>query len=183
VAAVLASLLAVVTAVSTTRVYGDSMAPTLRDGDALLVDRVGLQGRTPARGDIVLAAEGDVALVKRVIAVPGDIVEIDGSGPRPVVLLAPGGVGPPRRLDEPYVGGSWTRREFCCDARGVDSDPAAQPLRLPPGRFFLLGDNRDVSTDSRRFGLFSSDQIVGRVLVRWWPPGRAGAIEARPLFV
>jgi signal peptidase I len=165
----------------TTRVHGVSMAPALRDGDALLVDRVGVRFQAPERGDVVVTAEpGGGSLVKRVIAVPGDVVEIEGGGPRPVVLLQPGGRGPWRRLVEPYVGASWTGREFCCDARGLDTVGAPQPLRVPPGRLFLLGDNRDASTDSRRYGLFSTDQVVGRAVLRWWPLDRSGTIDGRP---
>jgi signal peptidase I len=183
VVAVLVPMLAVVLAVFTTRVAGDSMAPTLADGDSLLVDRVGVPRTPPQRGDIVLALEGDVSLVKRVIAVPGDVVEIDSVGPRPVVLLEPGGRGPWMRLDEPYVGGSWAHREFCCDGRGFDVGMAARPLRLQPDRYFLLGDNRDASTDSRRFGLFSTAQIVGRVVMRYWPMDRAGPLGGGPALV
>ena len=156
------------------------MSPALHDGDALLIDRVGVRFRAPQRGDIVVTAEpGGASLVKRVIAVPGDVVEIDGGGPRPVVLLQPDGRGPWRRLVEPYVGGSWTRGEFCCDASGLDVGQAPQPLRVPPGRVFLLGDNRDASTDSRRYGVFSTDRIVGRAVVRWWPLSRAGSLDGR----
>jgi signal peptidase I len=180
VAAVVVPMLAVIAAVFTTRVYGDSMAPTVRDGDALFVDRLGLRGRAPQRGDIVLASDGGATLIKRVVAVPGDVIEIDGSGPRPLVLLEPDGMGPWQRLDEPYVGSAWTRPDFCCDGSGVDSGQAPEPLRLPPGRYFLLGDNRDGSTDSRRLGLFTASQITGRVVFRWWPFGRAGSIASRP---
>lgn len=181
--AVVAPMLAVVAAIFTTRVYGDSMSPTIEDGDALFVDRVSLQGRSPRRGDIVLASDGGASLIKRVIAVAGDVVAIDGAGPRPVVLLEPGGVGPWQRLDEPYVGSSWTHGEFCCDRRGVDAGLLPEPVRLPSGRYFLLGDNRDASTDSRRLGLFSTDQILGRVVFRWWPLVRAGPVGGRTLLV
>ena len=179
-AAVAAAVLAFLLALFTTRVSGVSMSPTLRDGDALLVDKVSVQYRTPERGDVVLVVEpGGVGLVKRVIAVPGDAVEIDGSGPRPVVLLEPGGRGPWRRLEEPYVT-SWTGREFCCDEKGLELGLSApQPLLLPPNRYFLLGDNRDGSTDSRRFGLFSRDQVVARVAFRWWPVASAGPVDGR----
>jgi signal peptidase I len=183
VVAVVVPMLAVVGAVFTTRVYGDSMSPTIKDGDALLVDRVALQRRSPRRGDVVLASDGGASLIKRVIAVAGDVIEIDGSGSRPVVLVEPGGAGPWQRLDEPYVGSTWTHKEFCCDSSGVDAGQAPEPLRLPPNRYFLLGDNRDSSTDSRHLGLFSTDQIVGRVVFRWWPLGRAGPIETRPILV
>ena len=181
VAAVVAVVLVLVLALLTARVDGISMSPTLRDGDALVVDKLGVRFNAPQRGDIVVALEpGGAAFVKRVIAVPGDSIEIDGAGPRPVVLIEPGGKGPWRRLEEPYTGASWNRRDFCCDSHGFDVPGAPQPLRVPPDRFFLLGDNRDFSTDSRRYGLFRRDQITGRVLFRWWPLQRAGAIPGWP---
>jgi signal peptidase I len=181
---VAAAVLALAVALLTTRVHGVSMSPALRDGDALLLDRVGVRYRGPQLGDVVVTSEpGGGSFVKRVIAVPGDAVEIDASGPRPVVLLQPGGGGPWRRLVEPYVGATWTRREFCCDARGLAVGGTPRPLRVPPGHVFLLGDNRDASTDSRRYGLFSTDQIVGRAVVRWWPLGRAGPIDGRPTLM
>lgn len=177
-------LLSFLVALLTARVYGVSMAPTLQDGDALLVDKVGLRYKPPDRGDIVLVAEpGRSAFIKRVIAVPGDALEIDGTGPTPVVLIEPGGKGPWQRLEEPYTGASWKLKEFCCDNRGLAVTAAPQPVLLPRDRFVLLGDNRDASTDSRRYGLVSRDQIMGRVLFRWWPLARAGALSDRPRLV
>lgn len=174
-----AAVLAAAGAALTARVHGSSMSPALRDGDVLLVDRVGVRFQAPRRGDVVVTAEpGGGSLVKRVIAVPGDVVEIDAS--KPAVLLQPGGRGPWQRLVEPYVGASWTVRESCCDTRGLNVGGPPRPLRVPAGRYFLLGDNRDVSTDSRRYGLFGADQIAGRVLVRWWPIDRAGPVAGRP---
>ena len=182
--AIVGAVLSFIVALFTARVDGISMAPTLQDGDALLVDKVGVHDRPPERGDIVVAAEpGGSAFVKRVIAVPGDAVEIDGAGPAPVVLVQPAGTGPWQRLEEPYTHTSWTRKEFCCDSRGLAVTPAPQPLLLPRDRFVLLGDNRDASTDSRRYGLFSRDQIIGRLLFRWWPLARAGALSDRPRLV
>ena len=183
---VLAAVVAVVAALlaaSTARVEGVSMRPTLLDGDALLVDRLGPHLQPPARGDIVvvgLNANG-LAGIKRVIAVPGDTVEIDGAHvdapgglPHPAVLLRPGGAGPWQRLVEPYIADDWRRPEFCCDAGGLDSGSRPEPLTLPAGEFFVMGDNRGVSIDSRTFGLVPRDRIEARVLVRYWPPDRAG---------
>lgn len=182
--AVVAGLLAAIAAFFTARVVGISMSPTLLDGDALFVDKVSASSKTPQRGDIVVAAEPTGAtFVKRVIAVPGDVVEIDGSGAHPVVLLRPGGNGPWQRLEEPYTDATWRGSEFCCDSRGYSLGGSPHPLKLPPDRFFLLGDNRNASTDSRRYGLFSRSQIVGRLVVRWWPLTRAGAITNRPELV
>jgi signal peptidase I len=168
----------------TARVEGVSMTPTLRDGDLLIVDRVGPRLWAPARGDVVvvgLNANG-LAGVKRVIAVPGDAVAIDGThvdapGARsyPAVLLRPGGAGPWERLVEPYIAGDWGRPEFCCDPNGLSvAGSSPRPLTLPPGEFFVLGDNRGVSIDSRTFGLVPRDRILGHVVTRYWPLDRAG---------
>jgi signal peptidase I len=182
--AVAAAALAALTA----RVEGASMEPTLRDGDFLLVDRLGPLVRPPSRGDIVvvgLNANG-LAGVKRVIGVPGDEVAIDGVSvdapggrPHPAVLLRPGGAGPWQRLVEPYVAAGWGRPEFCCGAGGLTSGGSApRPLTLPAGEYFVLGDNRGVSIDSRDFGLVPRDRILGRVVTRYWPLDRTGPLVA-----
>lgn len=156
--------------VSTARVDGDSMDPTLRSGDVVLVDRFLVQVDPPGRGDIVLVQMPDgITAVKRVIAVPGDTIEIDSGSPstaqhHPVVLLKPGGVGPWHRLVEPYVQRGWSGLYFCCDGRGRDAGLAPVPFTLPRDQYFLLGDNRDVSLDSRSFGTLPRDRIAGRVL-------------------
>jgi signal peptidase I len=175
---------AVALAALTARVEGISMQPTLRDGDLLFVDRVGPHLRAPARGDIVIVGlnGNGLAGVKRVIAVPGDTVAIDGTHvdspggrPHPAVLLRPGGVGPWERLVEPYIAGDWGRPEFCCDPNGLSvGGSTPRPLTLPPGEFFVLGDNRGVSVDSRTFGLVPRDRIAGVVIARYWPLERAG---------
>lgn len=182
--AAVTAVAAVALAALTARVQGASMQPTLRDGDLLLVDRLGPHVRSPARGDIVIVGlnANGLAGVKRVIAVPGDTVSIDGTyveapggRPHPVVLLRPGGAGPWERLVEPYIASDWGRPEFCCDQDGLTATGSSpRPLTLPPGEFFVLGDNRGVSIDSRTFGLVPRDRILGRVVARYWPLEQAG---------
>jgi len=189
--ATVVAVAAMVVAVLTARIDGVSMEPTLRDGDALLVDRLSPHLHPPARGDIVVLEQPNgVAAVKRVIGLPGDSVEVDGTHvdapgarPRPAVLLRPGGAGPWLRLDEPYVARDWGRPEFCCDPAGRGDLAMPAPLTLPAGEFFVLGDNRGVSIDSRTFGLVPRDRIVARVLLRYWPAGRAGALASAPRLV
>lgn len=182
--AAVTALTAVALTALTARVEGVSMEPTLSNGDLLLVDRLGPHLTAPARGDIVvvgLNANG-LAGVKRVIALPGDTVEIDGNHvdspggrTRPVVLLRPGGAGPWRQLSEPYIAGDWGKPEFCCGADGQAIVSAPHPLTLASGEYFVLGDNRGVSLDSRWFGLVPRSRILGRVVTRYWPLDRAGA--------
>lgn len=133
------------------RVYGDSMEPTYRNGDILLVDRMSISCRCPSRGDVIVLLDPrdhDAQLLKRVVAVPGDEVEfVDG------ILLVNG-----NPINESYLHGlppmlglanaSWDIRER---------------------NFFVLGDNRTKSTDSREFGLLPVTLIVGRVKFRYWP--------------
>lgn len=169
------------------------MEGTLRDGDAVIVDRLGGQLHPPRRGDVVVAVQGDGrAAVKRVIGVPGDELEIDGDHRppgaaagtgHPAVLVRPGGRGPWLRLEEPYLTRAWTHRDFCCDGGGHDDGAAPGAATVPAGRYFLLGDDRDVSKDSRWFGWVPQDRIAGRVVARYWPPGAATLLDGRPDLV
>lgn len=141
------------------RVTGQSMEPTALNGELLFVSNAPF---APSRGDVViagLAGEGQAvdAILKRVIGVPGDTVELrDGE-----VLL--NGV----ELDEPYLApGSIT-----------EPDRAGTQWRLGPDEYFLLGDNRAKSSDSRVFGTFPGSMILARPLFRYWPLDRIGQMN------
>lgn len=172
-----AVLAAVVLAFLTVRVSGTSMEPTLVTGDNLLADKISILWRAPARGDLVeIELPNGVTAVKRVIALPGDAIEIDGStaaGPGPRVLLRPHDAGPWLLLDEPYLRSGWLNQIYCCDGQGRATSYVVQPYVLPPGDYFVMGDNRNVSEDSRVFGPVPKDRLVGRVMFRYWPWGRA----------
>jgi len=135
------------------KIPSDSMAPTLRPGDQVLVDKLAYRdGDMPARGDLVVFHDPRTAEItlKRVVAVAGDTVGIeDGS-------LAVNG----RRPFEPYA-----------DQKAIDSVYFG-PVTVGKGRFFVLGDNRANSVDSRSFGAVSTDRLIGRVLTRLWPISR-----------
>jgi signal peptidase I len=186
--AAVAALAFFLLALLTVTVEGLSMTPTLRDGDGLLVDRVWVHLDPPRRGDLViLRLPNGVPAVKRVIGVPGDTLEIDpgpvqpgsGTSAHPAVLLKPGGTGPWRRLAEPYVRRGWARMDVCCDSQGRAGGRAPEPLTIPPNEFFVLGDNRNASEDSREFGMVPRDRIMARVLARYWPVSRARSLAAR----
>jgi len=171
-----AALLGVAIALLTVRVYGHSMIPTLDDGDVLLADRVLVHFLPLHRGDLVeIRLPNGVAAVKRLIALPGDDMQIDQA----VILIRPAGSGGWQRIREPYLANAWLNLMACCDARGRAS-PTAHPVRLRGSEFFVLGENRNISDDSRNFGFVSRERILGRILLRYWPASRFGSSWPTP---
>lgn len=124
-------------------VRGDSMRPAYRENDLILFLRVGGYHR----GDAVILGEGSVRaqkLIKRIVGLPGDTVDMDAEGR----VLING-----QALEEPYASGPTRKRE--------DLD---YPLTLGGDEYFVLGDNRAHSSDSRSFGVVAAKQIDGRVI-------------------
>lgn len=131
-------------------VDGPSMLPTLQDGQRLLVDRLTYRFQEPQRGDVVVfryPANARQHFIKRIIAVPGDQVLIS----RGTVYV--NGVA----LEEPYIAGPMFG--------------SFGPVIVPPDSYFVLGDNRNNSEDSRdrRVGFVPRANIVGRAIWRYWP--------------
>jgi signal peptidase I len=138
-------------------VLSDSMEPTLRPGDWLLVDKLcyGFDGPdgSPARGDIVVfnaPLEPGDEYVKRVVAIPGDTVQITGG--RLILNGTP--------LDEPYLSADSPTR--VTGGTDTDENSFAEPTLIPPGKYLVLGDNRPASKDSRSWGLLAGEEIIGR---------------------
>jgi len=137
------------------RIYGTSMRPALEEGEYV----VSIKGSKFETGDIMAFYYNNKILVKRVIAVSGDWVEIDENG-----TVSVNGV----RLDEPYV----TEPSLGeCDIEF--------PYQVPESRIFVMGDHRSVSIDSRSttIGCVSSEQIVGKIIFRIWPFKDIGPIR------
>ena len=166
----------------------ESMEPTLVKGDRVLVEKVSYRFGEPERGDVVVferdvgasgandrgdGAEESLAtrigdavrelfgfptgseqdFIKRVIAVGGETVE--GRGGR---ILIDG-----TAIDEPYL------------AEGTEIGPFG-PFTVPHGKYFVMGDNRTHSDDSRNIGPIDGSQIIGRAFVLVWPPGDVGGL-------
>jgi signal peptidase I len=132
------------------RVEGLSMTPTLEDQDRLIVNKFAYRIGEPRRGDIVMLyypLNPDKSFVKRVIGEEGDTVRIvDG---RVFVNEVP--------LLDDYVSD---------DCRGHDD---WGPQVIPEGYYFVMGDHRNNSSDSRHWGMVPKRYIIGKVQVRWWP--------------
>lgn len=147
-------------AVPRSLVDGRSMQPTFEDAERLIVSRVHFLITEPDRGDIVVfnsvnPNELDVMLIKRVVGLPGDIIRFTGQQVFVNGIL----------IDEPYI------KEACSEFRCPDNETV-----LGAEEYFVMGDNRNNSQDSRRLGAIPLDHIVGRVVFRYWPPERVGII-------
>jgi signal peptidase I len=136
-------------------VAGDSMVPTLLPGDRLFVTR---DYDEPVRGDLVLVRVivevDEEVLIKRVLAIPGDEVVVEG--------------------DAVYVNGELAAADT---AILLFDEPRLDPFIVPHDQVFVAGDNRPVSLDSRQFGAVSLDAIVGKAVAIFLPIGRMGAID------
>lgn len=145
-----------------TLVDGSSMEPALSDGDNLIVDKLTYRFREPERFDIIVfpyEEEPEICYIKRVIGLPGETVRIDEDG-----FI--------------YIDGEKLKESY---GREVIKQPgiAAEELTLGQDEYFVLGDNRNDSMDSRdsRVGLIEREEIIGRAVFRIYPLGRMGKID------
>lgn len=181
-AALAASLTALVIALTITyQVEGASMFPGLRPGDRVVVDPFASWYGPLRRGEVVVvippALPGQVE-VKRIIGLPGDQLEVRRPGPgRPLaVYLRPGARGSWRRLSEPYLGSAGLIG--CCTSAGR-ATPDPRPFTVPPHQYFVMGDNRNVSYDSRDYGPVPRSAIRGQVAWLVLPWGQFGPVPIR----
>ena len=129
------------------RVDGSSMVPTLQNGEYVLVNRLAFKNKLPEYGDIIVFVSpqvSDLDLIKRVIGLPGDTIRIYGGEVQVNDQV----------LDEPYI--------------------AAAPIyngewRVPAGNLFVLGDNRNDSSDSHAWGLLPIENVIGKAVLIYWP--------------
>lgn len=137
------------------QISGSSMSETLWDGDIV----VALSSSKYKTGEVIAFYYNNTILVKRVIAVSGDWVDIDGEGNVSVNNV---------RLEEPYV-----------SDKSKDSCDIKLPYQVPEGRIFVMGDHRATSLDSRTsaIGCISEENLVGKILFRVWPISELGLIE------
>lgn len=159
-------------------VKGTSMEPTLRDGDRIMVSPFGSPPRV-TRFSVVIGRFGQNGpeVVKRVIGLPGDRVEIEKVGVRDgIVRVQPGGTGPWLVVDNPAWRSRWgTLASNCCTTAGKMTNTVTAQI-VPPGMLFLLGDNFERSDDSRAHGWAPASLVRSIATWRVYPLGAISRI-------
>ncbi|MCI8266759.1 MAG: signal peptidase I [Lachnospiraceae bacterium] len=145
-----------------TQVSGSSMETTLSDGDHLIVDKISYRFEDPERFDIIVFPyqyDTDTYYIKRIIGMPGETVQIDDSG-------------------NIYVDGELLEEAY---GREVIQNPgrANDPILLGDDEYFVMGDNRNNSSDSRdpSVGNIHRKDIIGRAFIRIWPSSKFGILK------
>jgi signal peptidase I len=150
--------------VQTFYIPSHSMTPTLQLDDRILVNKLSYRFSAPGRNEVVVftapkeATLGDDSpedetFVKRVVALEGEVVEVHNG----TVYVNN------HALNEPFL------------KEPIDYD--LPPMVVPPGKLFVLGDNRNHSNDSHRWGMLDRSRLIGRAVLIFWPPSRAGQIQ------
>lgn len=149
------------------QVNGQSMVPNFQDGEHVLTDKVSYKMRDPQRGEIVVfhappdahCPEGTGCdFIKRILGVPGDTVEVKENA-----VWVNG-----NKLPEPYIPSDFPILP--------GNATKGKSVYLGPNEFFVSGDNRPYSSDSRTWGAITKDDIIGRVFFRYWPPSAISAV-------
>jgi len=146
------------------KIKGASMMPNFPDGEYLLTDKVTYRFNEPKRGDVIVfeaPTNNGEEFIKRIIGLPGDKVSIKNGA-----VFING-----KKLIEPYLPGNFY-------TSGGKFLKEGGEVLVPEGKFFVLGDNRPHSSDSRAFGFISKDKITGRAWFIYWPPQKAGIVAA-----
>lgn len=146
------------------RIKGSSMIPNFQDGEYLLSDKISYRLREPKRGDVIVfeapGAKGD-EFIKRIIGTPGDTVSVkDG---------------------KVYVNGQLLQETYLpadLKTSGGTFLKEGGEVTIPNDYYFVLGDNRPFSSDSRAWGLVAKSKITGRAWFIYWPPEAFGTVQA-----
>jgi signal peptidase I len=139
------------------KVYGTSMLPTIEEGEYIMVSKAAYFFNQPHRGDIIVfdsPQDQKVDLIKRVIGLPGDTVEV--------------------RDDKVWVNGTPLTESYTLEPPHY----MYPELEIPAGHYFVLGDNRNNSSDSHRGWTVPRQNIVGKGWITYWPPYLWGTIPS-----
>lgn len=141
------------------RVDGESMEPGFHTDEFVLVDKASYLFQSPQRGDVIVfhwPVDTTKDLIKRVIGVPGDVIVVDST-----TVQVDGVV-----LKEPYI--------------SAPANPSGSRLVVPLDSYFVLGDNRQVSDDSRDWGFVPKSYIIGKAVLVYWPVSSWQLINTYP---
>lgn len=147
------------------RVSGQSMYPTLENGDYILTNKIGYTFGEPQRGQIIVFKEPrdeSLDFIKRIVGIPGDRLKIQNGR-----VFLNGEV-----LEEAYLNPSVTTLPAAFLKEG-------QEVIIPEKRYIVVGDNRLASSDSREWGFITRDEIIGQAFFRYWPINSIGLILTR----
>lgn len=144
------------------KIKGDSMQPNYPDGEYLLTDKVTYRFNQPKRGDVVVfeapGANGD-EYIKRIIGLPGESVSINNG--------------------RVYINGKMLNEDYLSPSlytMGGAFLENGSTITVSSNQYFVLGDNRPYSSDSRTWGLVAIKKITGRAWLIYWPPSKAGTV-------
>ena len=140
------------------RVQGTSMLPLLEDGERIIVNKLVYRFRPIGRGDVVVfwyPRDPSVSFIKRVLGLPGDVVEL-----RQGFLYVNG-----KPVEESYLSPRFR------------DDESYPPVEIKKGYYYVMGDHRNSSNDSRSWGEVPEKYIYGRAEARFWPPAKIGVIR------
>lgn len=147
------------------KVSGLSMFPTMYNGDFLITEKISYRFGDPKRGQIIVLKnpkDESQDFIKRVMAIPGDTIKVEDNA-----VFINGG-----QISESYL------------PQGTPTHPGAfltekVEVKVGPNQYFVFGDNRNHSSDSREWGPVTKQEIVGRAFFRYWPPQRIGLLINR----
>ena len=145
------------------QIKGASMEPTFYNGNYIFTSKITYRIRQPHRGDVVVfhsPKNRDIEFIKRVIGLPGDTILIENNEIYVNDVLIP----------EKYIAAKTTLVPGSFAQNGT-------PIQVPEGQYFVMGDNRPRSSDSREFGTIPMNSIVGYVFYRYFPTNKIGPIE------
>jgi signal peptidase I len=145
------------------KIKGASMEPNFPDGEFLLTDKISYRFGVPKRGDVIVfkpPMEDQDEFIKRIIGLPGETVSVKDNH----VYIND------RELDESYLSPSLV-------TSGGYFLPDGMSVTVPDNEYFVMGDNRPRSSDSRAWGFIEKSKITGRAWLIYWPPQEAGTIK------
>lgn len=147
------------------KVSGNSMVPTYHNNDFLITEKISYKMREPKHGEVIVLKnprDESMDFIKRVIALPGDTIEVRNEqiflNNQPLVesYLSPG---------TPTQAGAFLKEGL--------------PVKAAAYQYYVIGDNRGHSSDSREWGPIKKEEIIGRALFRYWPPNVIGLLTAK----